>query len=226
MSGGIKVVGAGVGRTGTMSLKAALERLLGGPCYHMYEVIEHHMDTHVPIWTGAIRGEPVDWRALLDGYDAIVDWPGASFWRELSTAYPDALVLLSTRADAATWIRSARATILRLDDDRGGGAPPLPKFVRFGEMVHSMFDAWEPNWRDDEAAMAAYERHNAAVRAEVPPERLVEWQPGDGWEPLAAALGVPVPDEPFPHTNTTDDFRARMAQRAADAAEEAAAVQP
>jgi hypothetical protein len=86
-----------------------------------------------------------------------------------------------------------------------------------------MFTAWEPDWRDDDAAMAAYERHNAAVRSEVAPDRLVEWQPGDGWAPLAAALGVPVPDEPFPHTNTTDDFRERMAQRMADAAGDAVA---
>jgi hypothetical protein len=65
-------------------------------------------------------------------------------------------------------------------------------------------------WRDEEAAKAAYDRHNAEVRASVPPERLVEWHPGDGWEPLCRAVGVPVPDAPFPHVNTTEEFRAGL----------------
>src|SRR5438445_5778536 len=83
----MRVVGAGLGRTGTHSLKLALERLLGAPCYHMVEVFEH-MD-HVPMWHAAIRGEPVDWRPVLGGYAAIVDWPGAAVWRDLASAYPE-----------------------------------------------------------------------------------------------------------------------------------------
>lgn len=171
----------------------------------MSEVLEH-LD-HVPIWHAAIRGERVDWQPVLGSYGAIVDWPGVAVWRELAAAYPDALVLLSTRRDAATWLKSARATILgngpenKMEDD-----PSLPGFVA---MVRDMFAAFEPNWRDDDAAMAAYDRHAAAVRSEVPPARLVEWQPGDGWEPLCTALGVGVPDEDFPHVNTTEEFRAR-----------------
>lgn len=205
----IRIVGAGVGRTGTASLKQALERLLGAPCYHMIEVFEHL--EHVPIWHAAIRGEDVDWSRVLDGYAAIVDWPGAACWRSIAAAYPDALVLLSTRSDAETWYRSAKATIL-------GDIPEEVKVARpemqpFGDMVGDMFAALDPNWRDRDAAMAAYERHNAAVRAEVPAERLVEWQPGDGWEPLCAALHVAVPDEPFPHTNTTEEFNARREEQ-------------
>jgi len=201
----LRVVGAGVGRTGTASLKQALGQLLGAPCYHMQEVFEH-LD-HVPLWHGAIRGETVDWSHILGGYAAIVDWPGAACWRSIAAAYPDAKVLLSTRADAETWYRSAKATILGDVPDEVKGA--RPELEPFGEMVGAMFDAFDPQWRDPEAAMAAYERHNAAVRAEVPADRLVEWQPGDGWEPLCAALEVWVPDEPFPHTNSTEEFRAR-----------------
>ena len=204
----MRIVGAGLGRTGTHSLKLALERLLGAPCYHMVEVFEH-MD-HVPTWHAAIRGEDVDWQPVLGSYEAIVDWPGAAVWRDLAATYPEAKVLLSTRKDAETWLKSVRATIMEsgpqnaLEDD-----PALPGFA---PMARDMFARFEPNWRDDTATMAAYERHNAAVRSEVPPERLVEWQPGAGWEPLCRALGVDVPDEPFPHVNTTEEFRARREQ--------------
>jgi hypothetical protein len=204
----IRVVGAGLGRTGTASLKEALEKILGAPCYHMKEVFEHF--DHVPIWHAAIRGEDTDWARLLDGYAAIVDWPGAACWRSIAAAYPDAVVLLSTRADAETWHRSAKATILGDIPDEVKAAQP--ELAGFGAMVDDMFASFEPNWRDRDAAMAAYDRHNAAVRAEVPAARLVEWQPGDGWGPLCAALGAPVPDEPFPHTNTTEEFTAARAE--------------
>jgi hypothetical protein len=176
----------------------------------MAEVFEH-LDEHVPIWHAAIRGEPVDWDRLFDGYVAIVDWPGAACWQELSAAYPDAVVLLSTRKDAATWWASASATIMSelRDEDK----VKHPELADFGAMVGDMFTRFDPNWRDRDAAMAAYDAHIATVRAEAPPDRLVEWQPGDGWAPLAAALGVPVPDEDFPHTNTTAEFLERRADR-------------
>jgi hypothetical protein len=206
---GLRLVGAGVGRTGTASLKVALERLLGGPCYHMREVFDH-LD-HVPLWHRAIRGEGADWASLLDGYVAIVDWPGAACWRDLAAAYPDAVVLLSTRADAQTWWKSANATILRDVSDEDKSAHP--ELAEFGHMVSDMFNGFDPDWRDRDAAMAAYDRHNAAVRAEVPAERLVEWQPGDGWAPLCHALAVDLPDEPFPHTNTTEEFLQRRADQ-------------
>src|SRR4051794_37228781 len=104
----LKVVGAGVGRTGTASLKLALEQLLGGRCHHMLEVVND--PDQLPRWTEAVEGRDVDWQELLAGYVAQVDWPGASFWREISAANPDALVLLSTR-DADGWYRSASNTI-------------------------------------------------------------------------------------------------------------------
>jgi hypothetical protein len=199
----MRIIGAGLPRTGTHSLKLALERLLGEPCYHMSEVFQH-LD-HVPTWHAAIRGEAVDWQPVLGRYAAVVDWPGAAVWQQLMTAYPEALVLLSARRDAATWLASARATVLdsgpenKMEDD-----PSLPGFE---PMLRDLVAAFDPDWRDDDAAMAAYDRHNAAVRSLVPPERLVEWQAGDGWEPLCTALGCAVPDEDFPHVNTREEFR-------------------
>jgi hypothetical protein len=210
----VKVVGAGVGRTGTHSLKLALEQLLGGPCYHMAEVFEH-LD-HVPTWTAALRGEQVDWEPVLGSYSAVVDWPGAGCWDTLARAYPDALVLLSTRRDPEQWWTSADATIFR---GMGDGGPPNPAMDGWREMAATMMDKFDPNWSDHDAAIAAYERHNAFVRNSVPAERLVEWQPGDGWAPLCSALGLPLPDAPFPHSNTTEEFLARIqSMRASTAA--------
>ncbi|MEY2434727.1 MAG: hypothetical protein QOC92_4452 [Acidimicrobiaceae bacterium] len=199
----MRVVGAGLGRTGTHSLKIALEKLIDAPCYHMIEVFGR--PEHLALWREAATGSPPDWKQLLDGYEGIVDWPGASFWREMSEAFPDAIILLSTRADAEAWWRSARRTIFEVINS---GAETNDEFhAMWMAIAHNRFTE---HTDDREAAIAAYEQHNADVRATADPSRLVEWQPGDGWGPLCAALGVPIPDEDFPHVNTTDDFRAMV----------------
>jgi len=198
---GLQVVGAGVGRTGTASLKVALEQLLGGRCHHMLEIFVN--PAQVEGWTAAIEGREVDWQELLDGYVAQVDWPGASFWREISAANPDALVLLSTR-DPEAWYRSASNTIFNVFQN-----PPPGLEEWFGTTVPRLFrERFCEELDSPEAMMAAFERHNAEVRDGVPPERLLEWTASDGWEPLCERLGVEVPDEPFPVTNTTKDTRA------------------
>ena len=202
----LRVVGAGLGRTGTHSLKIALEQLLGAPCYHMFEVIGH--PESIPAWQAAVDGQPVDWDAIMEGYEAAVDWPVSAFWRELAAANPDAVVLLSTRSSADAWWKSANDTIFEISRRE---APPDPVMRAQMHMAKAMLSQrFTPNWAHEADATRAYEAHNAAVRAEVPPERLVEWQPGDGWEPLCQALDVPIPDEPFPHVNSTDDFRAMI----------------
>lgn len=195
----IRVLGAGIGRTGTHSLKLALEQLLGTPCHHMVEVFMH--PEQMPVWTDAIEGRPVDWRQLLAGYDALVDWPGASFWPELTREFPDALVLLSVR-DPEGWYRSASNTIfIGLDH-----APPemVPWMQTVRKLMH---DRFSDDFENPDVMMDAFARHNDAVREAIPADRLLEWAPGDGWEPICARLGIPVPSEPFPVTNTTDEFR-------------------
>jgi len=197
----VRVVGAGLGRTGTLSLKAALERLLGAPCHHMMEVFNH--PEQVDGWTAAAKGHPPDWKKFLAGYAATVDWPSAAFWPEISDAFPNAIVLLSTRDSAETWWESASSTIFKGID----AAPP----GKWRDMLEALFTHRFTRRLDDRAAaIAAYEKHNATVRARVPKSRLVEYQPGDGWQPLCKALGVPVPNEPFPHTNTREEFIARL----------------
>jgi hypothetical protein len=197
----LRVVGAGVGRTGTMSLKLALEKLLGGPCYHMLEVLPR--PEHVATWHDTLRGNPPDWDALYDGFVAAVDWPTCTFWRELSDVYPDALVLLSIR-EPDDWWRSCDRTIFEVF--RQENRPELDAWLA---MATDMLKRFTRNFLDADEAKAAFVRHNESVRGAVPSDRLIEWKPGDGWEPICERLGLPAPDEPFPHTNTTEEFRGR-----------------
>jgi hypothetical protein len=199
----LKVVGAGVGRTGTNSLKVALETLLGDPCHHMFEVISD--PSQIPAWTNAIDGGAVDWATMpAAGFGSLVDWPGASFWPELSAANPDALVLLSVR-DPESWYRSASNTIFLIFDNCPPELKPWFETMRalLGERFSDQLD-------NPTAMMDAFERHNAAVRQAVAPDRLLEWTLGDGWDPICDRLGVDVPDQPFPATNALNDWRANF----------------
>jgi len=204
----LRVVGAGFGRTGTHSLKLALEKLLAAPCYHMVEVFMH--PEHVPAWHDAALGKPVDWDALFKGYAAAVDWPTCAYWPELMKVFPDALVLFSAR-DTESWWESASQTIMHTSINDHPMTTP-----EWRAMMESMF----ANQGIDteftrEAAIAAFEANTARVLREVPRERLLVWKAGDGWEPICKALGLPVPGEPFPRSNTREDWRAREAAEAA-----------
>ena len=199
----LRVVGAGLGRTGTNSLKLALERLLGGRCYHMSELLQRPGDTEV--WHSAIRGEPVEWRSLLQGFAATVDWPACALWRELQAAYPDSIVLLSVRESSAEWWDSMEETIV---STLTSSVPPGDaEWVNRRAMIIDLMESFTPGWRNREDAIAAYEAHNEEVRRTAPGDRLVEWRPGDGWGPLCDMLGAAAPDEPFPHVNQKADFR-------------------
>jgi Sulfotransferase domain len=202
----LRVVGAGLGRTGTTSLKRALEQLLDAPCYHMLEVMQNPEQDE--FWLRAVRGEAVDVPGFLAGYRAAVDWPACAFWKQLAAANPEALILLSMRDSPQRWWASMQATIVPTVRSRADSSDP--SLVRHGAMVTELFRrTFCARWHEAEAAMAAYERHNEEVRRAADPARLLEWRPGDGWQPLCEALGVVVPRAPFPHENTTADFRAR-----------------
>lgn len=202
----LQVIGAGFGRTGTLSLKTALEQLGFAPCHHMFEVIGH--PEQAPGWLAAARGEAVDWAHLLDGYQAQVDWPGCALWRELADAFPEAKVVLSVR-DLDRWWDSFSSTILRALTERE--RPTEGPFAAVAAMswetvvVRSLGGA-DPSDRD--AVLAAHQRHLDEVRATVPADRLLEFRVTDGWEPLCAHLGVPVPDGPFPNVNDKAMFEA------------------
>lgn len=197
----LRVVGAGVGRTGTHSLKIALEQLNGGTCHHMVECFGR--PDQMEGFTRAIDGQSIDWADHLSDFTSIVDFPGALFWREIAAAHPDAVILLSTRP-AEDWYRSASNTIfLGLTQEQG--PPEMQEWM--SAVGRGMADRFSADFGNADAMIAAYEAHNAAVRAEVPADRLIDWTPSDGWGPICAGLGVPVPDEPFPLTNTTAEFR-------------------
>lgn len=197
----LRVVGAGLPRTGTASLGVALERLLGGRIYHMSVIPGHPFDLGDG-WNRLLAGDAPDWDQLFDGYVATLDWPASLFWRELSKAYPDALVLLSVRDTAETWWNSANETFLpiarmALTPDWNEGRGLLDLLERFTGTEH---------WDDPSTMMAAYERHNTEVRQAVPRHRLLEWRATQGWAPICRALGVPMPDLPFPWVNRRSDW--------------------
>jgi hypothetical protein len=198
----LKVIGAGLGRTATSSLKRALEQLLNAPCYHMSELMEN--SDHNPIWHQAAFGNMPDWHSVLPEYVATVDWPAAAFYPELSVAFPEALVILSTRS-AESWWDSARQTIY---------APPLSKpsvyTETMGQISVTRFPIHPIIHTDKEASLALFEDWNRKVIELIPAERLLVWQASDGWGPICQALQLPVPDELFPYTNTKKEFRARV----------------
>jgi len=201
----LQVIGAGFGRTGTMSLKQGLDQLGFGPCHHMLEVVQN--PAQLPFWQAVARGELPDWDEVFAGYAAQVDWPGARFWRELAAHYPAAKVILSTRpADA--WFDSFEATIGRIlmsPDPHGDPVRRAHHDMVYEIIVQQVFGGGVDRVR----ATAVLRRHEAAVQDTIAPERLLVWNAREGWEPLCRFLGVPVPDEPFPHANSTEAFHAR-----------------
>lgn len=198
----MEVIGAGFGRTGTLSLKVALERLGYSPCYHMVELFEHA--DHVERWEAAVRGEePVDWDQMFAGYRATVDWPGAAFYEELTERYPEAKVVLTVR-DPERWYESARNTIFNL---RGAEIPRAPRMA----MELASQRGFDGDIEDRGRMIEAFERWNEEVKRSVPAERLLVYEVKEGWGPLCDFLGVEAPeDEPFPHLNDSDSFRSRV----------------
>jgi hypothetical protein len=203
----LSVIGAGLPRTGTASLKRALQELGFNPCYHMSEAFAH--PAHWAMWTDAAEGRPVDWDTLFDGYRAAVDAPTCLFYRELAAHYPDAKFILSTR-DPELWFSSTQATVLSTDivARRGPRPPELDHMMR---AIGWHQDA--PGAHDKDALLARYHSHNESVRRTIPRERLLEFTPSQGWEPLCAFLGVAIPPQQFPNVNARAEFR-KMADNA------------
>ncbi len=207
---GLKVIGAGFGRTGTLSLKAALEQLGFGTCHHMLEVIKS--PEQGKLWSAIGKGATPDWDRVFAGFESTVDFPACIFWRELAEKYPDAKVVLSVRS-ADSWYKSASETIFAVGKVVPGWLKVLvPHMGRvFGMHENLIRDRTFGGNQDDPVnAKAVFERHNAEVKAAFPADRLLVFEAKQGWEPLCAFLGVPVPATPYPNVNDTAEFKARI----------------
>jgi hypothetical protein len=213
----MKVIGAGMPRTGTLTQKVALEMLGMGPCYHMVDVLADL--EQASLWERALDGD-APWDEIFDGYGATVDWPGGYFYAELAERYPEAKVLLSVR-DAAPWERSMRQTVWSVRHGESlirllssAQACIDPRWAGFLNMIDRLL--WEGRGtfaggaENSEDMIATMRRHNEEVRAAIPAERLLVWSVEEGWEPLCEFLEVPVPQEPFPRVNDRREFVNRI----------------
>jgi hypothetical protein len=214
----MKLIGAGLPRTATTTQMIALE-MLGLPCYHMRDMMAD-FETSVPQFRKALDGD-ADWDEIFEGKESAVDWPASYHWRELIDVYPDAKVLLSVR-DVDGWVRSMEQTIIQIFF----GDSLMHHLARAQYHIDPGYAAWldlmtEMNWSDEHGAFAgtngepaampeAFERWNQAVIDTVPSERLLVWDPKDGWEPLCEFLEVPVPEQPLPHVNDTENFQTNL----------------
>ena len=206
----LKVIGAGFGRTGTLSMKCALEYLGLGPCYHMLEVMNR--PENADAWYNAAQGEPTNWEVILNGFQSSVDWPACHFWKPLASHFPEAKIILTLRDEEAWW-QSINNTVLR--NFRDGDEVVDPARVKMRRMTRDLIvrKVFGGNINDRDHVLAAYHRNIEEVKAGVPKERLLIFDVAEGWKPLCKFLHLPIPNDPFPHTNTTKNFQDRIAER-------------
>lgn len=206
----LKVIGAGYGRTGTMSLKAALEQLGYDKCHHMLEVMPN--PAQLDAWHAISQGEEPDWDAVFEGYQASVDFPSSAYWRELAAHYPDAKIILTSRAFDG-WYESASETIYPVSKTIPGWMTMIPTVRKIKQMTYGAI--WErvfhSQFEDKEATRKTFEQHEADVKAAFSEDRLLVFHPKEGWDPLCAFLGQPVPETPFPNVNDRAEFQKRLA---------------
>ncbi|GBF90443.1 hypothetical protein Rsub_03439 [Raphidocelis subcapitata] len=215
----LEVIGAGWGRTGTLSLKTALDTL-GLPTYHMVNVLAKPDDADK--WVAAANGEPVDWDEMFEGFKGAVDWPPVFFYKELMAKYPDAKVVLGVR-DPAKWLssmedsiwqarqvlRSAPWYVRTIMHATGPSSKMMAMVERLVYSAEGDFKGTFPS--DPDATMQLFIDHVESVKKHVPKGRLLVFDPSQGWAPLCAFLGKPVPEGPYPHVNDKKEWEVRMA---------------
>lgn len=201
----MQVFGAGVGRTGTYSLKLAINQLQFGPCHHMDEVL-HNMPVNVPLWSSAVAGKP-DWSQIYDGYNSAVDWPTACFFRELVKEFPLAKFILTLR-DPERWADSFGGTIYKLLAGRDEAPQEMRAWLDMaGDVIAK---SGFPPGLDRDGLIKAFIAHNDAVKETIPASQLLVFEVKQGWEPLCAFLDAPIPAEAFPRTNHREEFWDRV----------------
>lgn len=209
----LKLINAGLGRTGTTSLKVALERLGYGPCLHMFDIIGS--DERLQQWEKIVcDAQRPDWEAVFDGYTTAVDGPSAIYYREIMEAFPEAKIILTIR-DAERWYQSTYDTLYQLVLMSEKNPPKIGSLpARIYRLTSTM--VWNGlfggRFSDKEHAIEVFNNHNQEVVQNIDPDNLLVYDVKQGWEPLCAFLGVDVPPGDFPHANDTDFFRKRLAQ--------------
>ncbi|MGB5257140.1 MAG: sulfotransferase family protein [Woeseiaceae bacterium] len=201
----MRVIGTGVGRTGTYSLKLALNQLQLGPCHHMDEVL-HNMPAQVPLWSAAVAGAP-DWAQIYDGFHSAVDWPTACFFRELVKEFPSAKFVLTQR-DPERWADSFGATIYTLLAGRDQAPQEMHAWLDMANAV--IAKTGFPPGIDRDGLIKAFIAHNDAVKETIPADQLLVFEVKQGWEPLCSFLEVPAPADEFPRTNHREEFWDRV----------------
>jgi hypothetical protein len=201
----LSVIGSGFGRTGTMSLKMALEQLGLGPCHHMEEVGDHPQQ--LDYWRAVVRGENVNWDAVFQNYGCCVDWPSAHYWRQLAEKYPDAKVLHSTRAAEGWWASFSKTIAMVIAE--AGSDDPEHEIRNVPELANAVIaeQTFNGQYNDKQVAIAAFEQRERDVRAAIPADRLLVFDVREGWGPLCEFLELPVPEGPFPRSNNQQEFR-------------------
>ena len=196
----VLAIGAGVGRTGTRSLQSALETILGGKCYHMFEIGKRPKD--IQTWKNSARGEMPNWNLFLSSWSAVVDWPAAAYWKEISNSFPEAMIILSIR-DPDEWWQSASNTIFRALREAKPGV--------WRDMVFETLDSrFTSDITNRKKCITAFIEHCTDVKKTANPDRLLEWHPKDGWTPICRFLKRPTPDTNFPHLNDLESFKKRI----------------
>ena len=203
----MKVFGTGFGRTGTMSLKIALEKLGMGPCYHMKEIALR--PSHIKIWYDISCGDPPNWKRLFNGFNSAVDFPVSLFYEELITQFPDAKFILTLR-DFDTWYTSTANTIFKvptlLPDWFKRIMYPIRLFIEL-QVNLIWIGLFKNNFSDRESARVVYYDHIERVKKTIPADRLLLYHVNEGWRPLCEFLNVDVPENiPFPKVNDTAEM--------------------
>jgi hypothetical protein len=203
----LQVIGPGFGRTATNTLKTALETLGFGPCHHMFEIVEQ--PGLLAPWDRLVSGKSVDWQDVFADFNSQTDWPGAAYWRDLIVAFPEAKVVVTLR-DPDSWYDSFQNTIRGAIDNTGSHETEhMNAVTKMGSIVvkDGVFGG---NISDKTHMIDTYNAHLAEIKATVAEDRLLMFSPSEGWAPLCAFLGCPVPDEPFPFTNSRKDFEEKV----------------
>lgn len=204
----LKIIGAGFGRTGTLSMVRALEEPKFFPCHHMVETRKN--PSELPYWRPTLDGSIVDWRKLFNGYQARIDWPGAAYWKKLSTAFPASKVILTIR-DPEQWYESFLATI-HISMGRGrwdynDGHQRAVSKLAYEILCVGIF---ENRTTDKDFMISRFLKHRDEVVNSIEPRRLLEFDISEGWSPLCGFLEVETPDTDFPRGKSTQDFRTKM----------------